>query len=114
MVPYNLQLELNARQVTISAEQLDQLADEAGFMRYQIKTFNDSSVVYVNIEDVPQLPNTPQEAENLFETINYPDQNIGYSLDNVFSVDEVVAIARAIREYNSSRKLNFDQMHFDF
>jgi len=26
----------------------------------------------------------------------------------------VRTIAAAIREYNSSRKLNFDQMHFDF
>jgi hypothetical protein len=98
MVPFNLQIELNARPVTFSAEQLDQLADNAGFMRYQIRTFNHHSVIYVNIED---------------ESLE-PEDIIGFSEDEVFSLDEVRTIAAAIREYNSSRKLNFDQMHFDF
>ena len=98
MVPFNLQIELNARLVTFSAEQLDQLADNAGFMRYQIRTFNHHSVIYVNIEDEPLEP----------------EDIIGFSEDEVFSLDELRTIAAAIREYNSSRKLNFDQMHFDF
>ncbi|RKR84635.1 hypothetical protein BDD43_4882 [Mucilaginibacter gracilis] len=98
MVPYNLQIELNARLVTFSAEQLDQLADNAGFMRYQIRTFNHHSVIYVNIEDEPREP----------------EDIIGFSEDEVFSLDEVRTIAAAIRDYNSRRKLNFDQMHFDF
>jgi hypothetical protein len=98
MVPFNLQIELNARPVTFSAEQLDQLADNVGFMRYQIRTFNHHSVVYVNIE------NEPLEPEDI----------IGFSEDEVFSLEEVRTIAAAIREYNSSRKLNFDQMDFDF
>lgn len=98
MIPFNLQLELNAGLVTISVEQLEQLADQEGFMRYQIRTFNDRSVVYVNIEDEPLAS----------------PKIIGYSEDDVFSPDDVKAIATAIRQYNSSRKLNFDQMHFDF
>jgi len=98
MVPFNLQLELNARQVTISAEQLDQLADELGFMRYAVRTFNHSTVIYVNIEDEPLSP----------------EEITGYSLEEVFSLDEVRVISGAIRQYNNSRKLNFDQMHFDF
>jgi len=98
MVPFNLQLELANRLTTIAAEQLDQLADTASFMRYQIRTFNDNSVIYVNIEDGP-LP---------------MEEIIGFSEDEVFSLDEVKAIAAAIRQYNSSRNLNFDQMAFDF
>src|SRR3954468_2260002 len=98
MVPFNLQIELNARLVTFSAEQLDQLADNAGFMRYQIRTFNHHSVIYVNIEDEPLEP----------------EDIIGFSEDEVFSLDEVRTIAAAIRQFISSRKLNFDQMHFDF
>ncbi|MDP9078973.1 MAG: hypothetical protein M3O71_16215 [Bacteroidota bacterium] len=98
MVPFNLQIEHNARQVTLSAEQLDQVADNVGFMRYQIRTFNHHSVIYVNIEDEPLEP----------------EDIISFSEDEVFSLDEVRSIAAAIREYNSSRKLNFDQMHFDF
>jgi len=73
MVPFNLQIELNARLVTFSAEQLDQLADSAGFMRYQIRTFNHHSVIYVNIED--------KSLE--------PEDIIGFSEDEVFSLDEV-------------------------
>jgi hypothetical protein len=98
MVPFNLQIELNARLVTFSAEQLDQLADNFGYMRYKIRTFNLYSVVYVNIEDDPLSP----------------EEIIGFSEDEVFSLDDVKIIAAAIREYNNSHKLNFDQMHFDF
>lgn len=98
MVPFNLQLELNSRLVTLSAEQLDQLADDFGFMRYQIRTFNHSAVIFVNIED------DPLQAESI----------TGYSEDEAFSPDEVNTIAAAIREYNSNRQLNFDQMHFNF
>jgi hypothetical protein len=114
MVPFNLQLELNGRQVIISAEQLDQLADEVGFMRYQVKAADRTSVIYVNIEDERRIPLTAQDAEDYFETLQYAEQGIGYSLDDIFTVDEAIAIAKAIREYNFSRKLNFDQMNFDF
>ena len=98
MIPFNLQLELQARLTTLSVEQLDQLADKTVFMRYQIRTFNEHSVVYVNIEDDPLDP----------------EDIVGFSEEEVFSLDEVKTIAFAIREYNSRRKLNFDQMHFDF
>lgn len=98
MVPFNFQLEFNARQITFSAEQLDQLADAAGFMRYRVRTFNDSSIVFVNTEDAHLAP-----------------ANVaGYSLDEAFTLEQVHAIAQAVREHNSSRKLNFDQMAFDF
>jgi hypothetical protein len=98
MVPFNLQLELANTLTTISVEQLDQLTDTVGVMRYQIRTFNHNSVVCVNIEDEPSSP----------------EEIIGYCEDEEFSLDEVNSIATAIRQYNNSRKLNFDQMHFDF
>lgn len=98
MVPFHLQLELAQKLTTISAEQLDQLADEMGFMRYQVRTFNQSSVIFVNIE----------EDDSLTEI------NIGYSEEAIFSSDDVKAIATAIRQYHNSRKLNFDQIAFDF
>jgi hypothetical protein len=98
MVPFNLQLELSGRLTTLSAEQLDQLADEQGFMRYQIKTFNHPAVIFVNIED---------EALS-GEAVS------GYSEDEAFSSEEIILVATAIRQYNNSRQLNFDQMAFDF
>ncbi|WP_428329692.1 hypothetical protein [Mucilaginibacter sp.] len=98
MVPFNLQIELHERLITLSAEQLDQLSDNLGYMRYQIRTFNHHSVISVNIEDDPLDPEEP----------------LGFSEEEVFLADEVITIATAIRAYNNSRKLNFDQMHFDF
>lgn len=98
MVPFNLQLELANKLTTISVEQLDQLTDTVGVMRYQIRTFNHNSVVCVNIGDEPLSP----------------EEIVGYCEDEVFSKDEVKAISIAVRQYNNSRKLNFDQMQFDF
>ena len=98
MVPFNLQPELSGRLTTLFAEQLDPLADESGFMRYQVRTFNHRAVVFVNIADDPLAP----------------EEVLGYAEDEVFSLEEISTIAKAIREYNRSRQLNFDQMHFDF
>lgn len=95
MVPFNLQFELGGKLTTFSVEQLEQLADSQGFMRYQVRTFNQGSVIFVNIEDEP-------------------DEVIGYTEEEVFTLDEVKVIAAAIRAYNASRQLNFDQMAFDF
>jgi len=98
MVPFNLQLEIGGRLTTILAEQLDRLADESGYMRYQVRTFNDSGVVHVRIED------EPSSAEDA----------IGYNPDEAFTQADTITIATAIRDYYSSRRLNFDQMNFDF
>jgi len=98
MVPFNLQLELTNKLTALSVEQLDQVSDPLGFMRYQVRTFNHHAVMYVNIEKDPLEP----------------DDVTGFTEDEVFSPDEVKSIAAAIREYNSSHQLDFDQMHFDF
>jgi hypothetical protein len=36
MVPFNLEIELAGKTVTINVEQLDRLADEEGFIRYDV------------------------------------------------------------------------------
>jgi len=82
----------------MSAEQLDQLADQEGFMRYQIRTFNHSAVIFVNIEEEPLSP----------------EDIVGFSENDVFTPDEVRLIAVAIRQYNSDHKLSFEQMTLDF
>jgi hypothetical protein len=98
MVPFNLQVELHAELLNISVKPLDQLPDAVGYMRYQIRTAKQRSVVLVNVE-----------AEQLF-----PEDNIGLSRDDAFTPDETSVIAAAIREYNSGRRLTFDQLTFDF
>lgn len=98
MVPFHLQIELSGRPAALMAEQLDQLADSDGFIRYQIRTFNHNTVVHVNVED---------------EAIN-PEKTIGFNEEAVFSQEEMTCISLAIREFNHSHRLNFDQMNFDF
>ncbi|MBS7565515.1 hypothetical protein KHS38_13970 [Mucilaginibacter sp. Bleaf8] len=98
MVPYNLQVELHGHLLNISVEQLDQLADAVGYMRYQIRTAEQRSVILVNIE-----------AEQLL-----PEDIIGFSEGEVFTLEEIGVIAAAIRQYNSGRRLTFDQLTFDF
>jgi hypothetical protein len=98
MVPFHLQIELQSQTTTLMVEQLDPLADATGFMRYHVRSFHRGGVVFVNIEE-GSLP---------------AEEPVGYSLDDVFMFDEVISIAVAIREYNSGRKLTFDQMAFDF
>lgn len=97
-----------------TAEQLDQLADTAGFMRYKVTVGERRSVICVNIEEEPPMPVTMQDAENYYEAIHYPEQALAFSEDEVFTPEEVSTIAAEIKAYNNTRKLKFDQMHFDF
>jgi hypothetical protein len=114
MVPFDLVLELESKQLIISVEQLDQLADAEGFMRYQVTADTRRSVICVNVEDgVPPLF-TPQDVEAYFEAVYYPEQAVAYSTEDVFTHTELRQIAAAVRLHNRSQRLSFDQMHFDF
>jgi hypothetical protein len=114
MVPFNLEFEFREGRVAGTAEQLGQLADTAGFMRYQVTAGERHSIVCVNIEDVTPIPLTPQDAENYYEAIHYPEHLSGFSEEKVFTPEEISTIAAEIRAYNDTRELKFDQMHFDF
>ncbi|MEZ2338771.1 hypothetical protein AB6735_24185 [Mucilaginibacter sp. RCC_168] len=103
MVPFNLEIELENTAASASIEQLDRLADEDGFIRFDVTCCERRSVIYVNVEnDVP--PVTPQGAEAYFEAVHYPEQPLAFSEEEVFSRDEMQAIGHAIRKYN--RELN--------
>jgi len=114
MVPFNLEFEFEDRLVAGTAEQLDQLADTAGFMRYQVTAGERRSVICMNMEEETQTPMTSPDAENHYESIHYPEQLSDFDEDEVFTPEEVGVIAAAIKAYNNSRALKFDQMHFDF
>ena len=114
MIPFDLEVLLENGTVTIMVEQLGQLADTGGFMRYGIRAGKRTSVIWVNIEDeVPPLI-TPQDAEAYFEAIHYPEQLIAYTQEEVFTIDEVRTIGSAIRLYNRPRNLRFDQLDLEF
>jgi hypothetical protein len=114
MVPINLELRFGDRQVAGTAEQLDQLTDIAGFMRYQVISEERRSVICANIEEEPPMPVTLPNAENYYEAIHYPEKSSYFDEDQVFTPEEVVVITGTIKVYIKTRSLKFDQMHFDF
>jgi len=114
MVPFNLEFEFVEGQVAGTAEQLGQLTDTVGFMRYQVTAGERRSVICMNMEEEPPTPVTVPNAENYYEAIHYPEQLSDFDENEAFTPEEVGVIAAAIKAYNSSRKLKFDQMHFDF
>jgi hypothetical protein len=114
MVPINLEFEFGEDKVNGTAEQLDQIGDTEAFMHYQVIATERQSVICVNIEEEPHLSVTVLDAENHYESTQYAEHLSGFSEDEVFTSEEVGVIALAIQVYNTSRRLKFDQMHFDF
>lgn len=95
MTPFYLQVEFAGRRTTLMVQQLDQPADINGFMCYQIRTFNQHSVVFVNTEQKRLCP-------------------IGFSDDEGFTAEEIKVIVVAIRDYNSNCRRSADQIVLDF
>lgn len=105
MVPFNLEIEFAGKTETINAEQLDRLADEEGFIRYDVTEGMRRAVVYVNVEDQIMPLETKQDMDAYFEAVHYPENQPTFSVDDDFSTAEVNIIANAIRQYD--RKLRF-------
>lgn len=114
MVPLHLEFEFSDGRVAGTAEQLDQLSDTEGLMRYQVHAKERRSIICVNMEEEPPRLMTAHDAENYYEAIHYPEYLSDFSEDEVFTLEEISVIAADIRTYYKSRKLTFDQMHFDF
>ncbi|HTD99027.1 MAG TPA: hypothetical protein VK668_07050 [Mucilaginibacter sp.] len=93
MVPFDLELEIENKSLTISAEQLERFADVDGYTRYAITAGDRRSVVYVNIES---------------------EQPLAYDNQDLFSAAELTAIAAAIRQYNRENQVVFAQFLLDF
>lgn len=100
MVPFQIDLELEHTPVSLTVEQLDRLADEDGFIRFDVRAGERRAVIFVNVEDQLSPPATAQEAEAYFEAVHYPESLPAFSTADEFTTDEVKLIANAIREYN--------------
>lgn len=100
MVPFNVEIELENTPVSLTVEQLDRLADEDGFIRFDVRAGERRAVIYVNVEDQLSPPATAQDAEAYFEAVHYPETLPAFSTDDEFTADEVKLIANAIRQYN--------------
>lgn len=93
MVPFELELEIENNPLRISAEQLERFADVDGYTRYAIVAGERRTVVYVNIES---------------------NQPLAYEDEDLFSTEELTAIAAAIRQYNRENQVVFAQFLLDF
>jgi hypothetical protein len=108
MVPFNLEIEVEDLVMPASVEQLDRLADEDGFIRFDVTIAERRSVIHVNVENDLSII-TPQDAEAYFEAVHYPEQVSAFSEEEEFTKEEVVAIGKAIRSYNRELKINFNR-----
>lgn len=106
MVPFQIELKLAANPVNVTVEQLDRLADEEGFIRYDVTCGQRRSVILVNVENDLPLP-MPQDAETYFEKLHYPEQVSSFSEEEIFSRDEITAIGDAILKYNRGLNTRF-------
>jgi hypothetical protein len=108
MVPFNLEIDLGNNSESLLAEQLERLADDDGFIGFDVTCGERRSVIHVNMErDLPLA--TPQDAETYFEQVHYPEQVNAFSEEDIFSHDEVQIIGKAIQNYNRELKLQFNR-----
>ena len=116
MVPFFLELELDNKMLTITAEQLQNFADVDGYCRYDITCGDRRSVVYINVDYVePQQPVTVQDWEDHYEAIHYEKQAQAFIDDynELFSKRELNLIAASIRQYNREAGISFPEFNFD-
>lgn len=106
MVPFSIEIEWKDKAVSLFAEQLDHLADEEGFIRFDVRSEQRRAVIFVNIEEQAQGPVVQQDLENYFEALHHPAQPGAFSFDETFTKDEVERIGKAIRESFTSAHLS--------
>jgi hypothetical protein len=113
MIPFNLEVDMACEHVLLKAEQLERFADADGFSRYDIRSGERRSVVWINVNYEPQIV-TPQDAEAHFEAVNYPEQLPAYDQQEIFTLVELGNIAAAIRKHNRESKVVFAQFLLDY
>lgn len=99
MVPFSIEIEWKDKAVSLVAEQLDNLADEEGFIRFDVRTAQRRAVIFVNIEEQVQFPVIPQEPDSYVEAMQYPEQPGAFSFDETFGKAEVALIGKSIWEH---------------
>ena len=110
MVPFNLEVELAGKPVTINIEQLDRLADDEGYICYDVTEGVRRAVIYVEVEDQSMPLETVQDAEAYFEALQYPEHPPAFSTENDFASEEVQMVANAIRQHDRKLRLMFNKL----
>jgi hypothetical protein len=99
MVPFQIEIEWQNTPVNLIAEQLDNLADEEGYIRFDVRNARRRAVIFVGMEHQPPILENSQGQESHFESLHYSQQYAAFSFDETFVAGEIVSIGRAIREH---------------
>lgn len=99
MVPFQIEIEWQNTLVNLIAEQLDNLADEEGYIRFDVRNARRGSVIFVSMEHQPPMLEDSQSQDSHFESLYYSQQYTAFSFDETFVAGEIVCIGRAIREH---------------
>lgn len=97
MIPFPIEIEWQNVPVSLLAEQLDNLADEEGFIRFDVRSERRRAVIFVSVEVLPLPPTIPPDQENNFEALHYNHRTGPFSFDEIFTEGEVERIGKAIR-----------------
>ncbi|MGY3212473.1 hypothetical protein [Mucilaginibacter sp. HD30] len=92
VVPFQVEIEWQQMPLSLQAEQLDNLADEEGFIRFDVRAGERRAAIFVNIEVHAQV------LENHYETLQYPEKSGDFSFDKTLAAGEITLIGQAIRE----------------
>jgi hypothetical protein len=106
MVPFSITIECQGSPMSLLAEQLDHLADEEGFIRFDLRSKQQRVVIFVKIEEQTQALAMSQDLESSFEALYYPARPYAFSFDETFAKEEVERIGKAIRAYFCSAHLS--------
>lgn len=105
MVPFPIAFALKETPVKLLIEQLDRLADEKGYIRFNVRYERRRAVIFVNIEVQSILAALSRDTKGLLGSLNHLTQPVAFSFDNTYSSNEVILIGFGIRAH-------LNEMHY--
>lgn len=102
MIPFPIEIEWQNIPVSLLAEQLDNLADEEGFIRFDVRCEQRRAVIFVSIEEQPLPHVISPDLESYFEVLHNTRPPGAFSFDEIFTEGEVERIGKAIRGHFSA------------
>jgi hypothetical protein len=106
MERFNLALKLDGQMTILQVSRLDPPYDADEYVHYAVDAAGRNSLICVN-EEYYSLPviYTPQDAWNYYEKIHYPELTLTYSEEDVFTINEVRLIGKAIGEHLACKQI---------
>lgn len=99
MVTFSITLALKGTPVKLLIEQLDRLADEEGYIRFNVRDERRRAVIFVKIEVQSILAALSRDTNGLLGSLNHLTQPVAFSFDDTYSSNEVILIGFGIRAH---------------